>query len=415
MVQRERKTLASAKRLMTKLRGDETWIPCESMYSRRDEAMFDTEKLYNGLALKVTVPRSNGVAARSLVNHKTNDASLSGSSKSSSSGMELGSASETITETHEDSVMEVTNGARNANTNGTVPPGEPLGNRLKEMGGKEANDTSETDTVDGNVAVGDPSEGMPEVPAATTQALDGEIRDRVNGTISISGKRPSEVYVQQDKGEATVKGQNLDGDAAPSPIRNDRSIRHGPKPEITAESDPTNLVESLDAEEPGEEEAMDGIEETDAVKPEPRRMRTRAQAQAASEPTASSRTESPDSVPREVHPLFKIPELATPDKEFGLPPDEADETRRLLTMYVQKQEEVCRGAEKLYEGLLRADRQRSTILKWCNAEGHVGEMSDGEDWYDKEEWGLEEDLEKGHNDEEGDNNANQGRKPRRRA
>jgi len=29
-------------------------------------------------------------------------------------------------------------------------------------------------------------------------------------------------------------------------------------------------------------------------------------------------------------------------------------------------------------------------------------MSDGEDWYDKEEWGLEEDLKKGQDEEEED-------------
>jgi hypothetical protein len=27
-------------------------------------------------------------------------------------------------------------------------------------------------------------------------------------------------------------------------------------------------------------------------------------------------------------------------------------------------------------------------------------MSDGEDWYDKEEWGLEEDLKKGQDEDE---------------
>jgi hypothetical protein len=44
-------------------------------------------------------------------------------------------------------------------------------------------------------------------------------------------------------------------------------------------------------------------------------------------------------------------------------------------------------------------------MKWAKAEGHVGlnrDMSDGEDWYDKEEWGLEEDLKKGQDEEEED-------------
>lgn len=415
MVQRERKTLASAKRMMTKLRGDETWIPCDLMYSRKDETMFDTGKVYNGLASKITVPRTNRVAARSLVNGTTNDPSLPGSSESSSSGTELGSAGETITGTHKDSAMEVTNGVRIANTNGTVRPEGALGMRLEEVGDQKANDTSEMKTMNDNVPGEASSEGIPEVLEAATQALDGETRHTVDSAMSITGIRRSEVYVQPDTGDSMVKGEELNGNATLSPTPNDRSTGHGPEPETAAEGDSKDNVENLNVEEPEGEEAMDDIEEADAIKPEPRRMRTRAQAQAASEPTTSSRTESPDSVPPQIHPLFKIPELATPDKDFGLPLNEADETRRLLTMYVQKQEEVCRGAAKLYEGLLRADRQRSTILKWCKAEGHVGEMSDGEDWYDKEEWDLEEDLEKGHNDEEGDNNTNQGRKPRRRA
>ena len=55
---------------------------------------------------------------------------------------------------------------------------------------------------------------------------------------------------------------------------------------------------------------------------------------------------------------------------------------------------------------------RKTVFKWCKAEGHVGEMSDGEDWYDKEEWGLDEDLRKGHEDEEEDA-PTQGKKTRK--
>lgn len=81
---------------------------------------------------------------------------------------------------------------------------------------------------------------------------------------------------------------------------------------------------------------------------------------------------------------------------------------------MQKQEEVCRGAERLYEGLLKADRQRMTVFKWCKAEGHVGEMSDGEDWYDREEWGLDEEgLRKGHNDDD-DEGVAPGKKTRGR-
>ncbi|KAK7756393.1 hypothetical protein SLS62_001619 [Diatrype stigma] len=104
-----------------------------------------------------------------------------------------------------------------------------------------------------------------------------------------------------------------------------------------------------------------------------------------------------------IHPLFLAPRSAHPERDLGLPGDEAEDIRRLLQLYVQKQEEVCRGAKKLYEGLLQADRMRKTVLQWSKYEAHVGpnrDMSDGEDWYDKEEWGLEEDLRKGQDEEE---------------
>ncbi|KAL1898211.1 hypothetical protein Sste5346_003617 [Sporothrix stenoceras] len=106
-----------------------------------------------------------------------------------------------------------------------------------------------------------------------------------------------------------------------------------------------------------------------------------------------------------IHPLFLAPRSAHPEPNLGLPEAEAEDVRRLLQLWVQKQEEVSRGTKKLHEGLLRADRLRHTVLRWAKAEAHSGpnrDMSDGEDWYDQEEWGLDEDLKKGHDEEEED-------------
>ncbi|KIH92579.1 hypothetical protein SPBR_02338 [Sporothrix brasiliensis 5110] len=120
-----------------------------------------------------------------------------------------------------------------------------------------------------------------------------------------------------------------------------------------------------------------------------------------------------------IHPLFLAPRSARPEPNLGLPEAEAEDVRRLLQLWVQKQEEVSRGTKKLHEGLLRADRLRHTVLRWAKAEAHSGpnrDMSDGEDWYDQEEWGLEEDLKKGHDEEEEDqqlpNKKTRNRKPR---
>lgn len=128
----------------------------------------------------------------------------------------------------------------------------------------------------------------------------------------------------------------------------------------------------------------------------------RAQAFPPASPDSPNLTTSP-STPQ-VHPFFLAPEGAMPSRSYGLPPMEADDTRRLLYAYCQRQEEVVRGVQRLYHGLLRAKRMRDTVWEWCNAEGHIGEMSDGEDWVDEGAWGLAEgELKKGEDEiEEGD-------------
>lgn len=117
-----------------------------------------------------------------------------------------------------------------------------------------------------------------------------------------------------------------------------------------------------------------------------------------------------------IHPMFIPPPNAALDRNLGLPDNEAEDMRKLLSLYVQKQEEVCRGAAKLHLGLLRAQRLRKDVLHWSKAEAHSGpnrDMSDGEDWYDKEEWGLTEDLKKGQDEEEEDTTTT-GKKTRNR-
>ncbi|KAH6724782.1 RXT2-like protein [Leptodontidium sp. MPI-SDFR-AT-0119] len=189
-------------------------------------------------------------------------------------------------------------------------------------------------------------------------------------------------------------------------------------------SDGATSGDVMDVDEPAKDQALGShedqaqpTEEVDMVdgelgedqdgNPTPHRMRTRAQAQAASDNnTTRTRSTTPDSASEMfIHPFFLAPASSRPDRNVGLPLPEADETRRLLQLYIQKQEEVCRGAQKVYDGLLKADRYRKLVMKWAKAEGHVGtnrDMSDGEDWYDKEEWGLDEDLKKGQDEEEED-------------
>lgn len=129
-------------------------------------------------------------------------------------------------------------------------------------------------------------------------------------------------------------------------------------------------------------------------------MTTRARARSPAE--RSDRTPSPSpsdsaSAPT-VNPWFVVPSSSLADRDLGLPAKEADETRTLLLMYVQKQEQVVRSLDALYMGLQKTDRLRDFVYRTCKAEAHltpdgkgnmVTEMSDGEDWYDIQDWGLQ--------------------------
>ncbi|KAI6913857.1 hypothetical protein KC348_g12375, partial [Hortaea werneckii] len=97
------------------------------------------------------------------------------------------------------------------------------------------------------------------------------------------------------------------------------------------------------------------------------------------------------------YPLPRPSRLIVFRTALGLPATEAEETRRILLLYIQKQENILRQLEQLFSGLQRAERLRTEYWRACKAEGHmvpdgrggvVTEMSDGEDWYDPVDWGL---------------------------
>lgn len=174
-------------------------------------------------------------------------------------------------------------------------------------------------------------------------------------------------------------------------------------PEVITNGD-SHEINPDEPQENGDQPLFPAVEEADdgsdtASQQTTHRMTTRrgARAQAASDPSPPS---SPSSIVNPIHPLFTFPTDSLPDRDFGLPATEAEDTRLLLLAFVQKQEEIKRAAEDLYLGMLQAERMRQDVFKWSKAEAHVGELSDGEDWYDREEWSLETDLLKGRDEEE---------------
>lgn len=426
MLHREKRSLYAVKNLLTKFRGDDAFIPCGSLNSEFDQQIFDIKPVYGKFAavkLHIHPPESLMVGppdpqrldgSSGLVSGASHDNTSDTVDRLALAGHERDGLKQSFANGDtkvEQEIAEIQRGEYT--TSRAIDATMAENSSPKEDSARMATEGIETrDTAVGTDAT-----------VEEVVALNEEQEDRLNvSPLPLSSQQdaharpPSTVAIGSndvpDEEAATLRSPKDRALPSPESLKDEPSIeniddRHDTLP-TTAIGSTAEEIEAKATEEAEDKEVGDESQ------PVPRRMRTRAQAQAASDKSAShTRTPSPASwVPPVIHPLYLMPESARPGRDFGLPPDEAEDTRRLLMAFVQKQEEVVRGAEKLYEGLLRADRMRQTVFKWCKAEGHVGEMSDGEDWYDKEEWGLDEDLKKGQGDEEEDTTT-QGKKSRK--
>ena len=408
MLHRERKTLWNAKNLLTKLRGDETWIPCGRLNSEIDDVIFDTESVYREIIDGVE-GNSNFPSGQTITNGQHGPATLEFHNSPNKlgdgayEGDENGFQRRPETNSHIHLGQEI---KTNLSESTRVPPKLVL-NKRKDRSGSPGHIDFATS--------GDIIHKMDEAQSPTLKTS-----NRMGGQKDSNG--PIQLSVHNNGQETSSKAHitsehevNLDDSDMNDSLSKEQQVNQVKETSSLMDrlTVPTKEAEATSAGQGPvlieQDESMgdlDGIEEGDGIlHPIPHRMRTRAQAQAASENNSVPRTQSASPMswmPPTIHPLFLMPQSAQPDGDMGLPVAEADEIRRMIMLYVQKQEEVCRGAEKLYINLLKADRMRKTVFKWCKAEGHIGEMSDGEDWYDKEEWGLDEDLRKGDYDEEED-------------
>lgn len=352
-MQKEKATLWKMKRLLTRLSGDHIWVPTALLETPNDISLFgDGRAEYREHLLE----KNRSEDTRS-----------------------------------EDTAM---NGATLAQADDATPE------QAVDNAGTE-NEVAMVDVPTQNGS-GQEAKGSTSVEPAVAEEVATATNGDSNSTELDASKKtavPHKSENEQDSNETDkMEGVVTDGE---------------PQPAATADAeepaeDKSNQFEDPDTTLPDPDvPADDEAEEKDeADAPEPRRMRTRAQAQAASDDNVRSRTRSLSTSSNDsfIHPFFLAPPSAIPDRDIGLPTQEADETRRLLQLFVQKQEEVCRGSERLYEGLLKADRLRSDVMKWAKAEAHTGEngMSDGEDWYDMEEWNLDEELKKGQDEDDED-------------
>lgn len=190
--------------------------------------------------------------------------------------------------------------------------------------------------------------------------------------------------------------------AMEEPTHNLEKNGHEDREQVTSNDQDHNMANGNN-EKPLSDESLDPASPADSNSNQPQhRMTTRARART---PTSPALDDSPDLSPAPssippIHGFFHLPSLALPDRDYGLPTSEAEDTRRLLILFVQKQDQVVREAEQMLERLLKADRMRKDVYQWSKAEAHVGELSDGEDWYDKDDYNLEIDLVKGKEEEE---------------
>lgn len=466
MVHRERKTLWSVKHLLTTLRGDDTWIPCGTLDDPDvDEAIFGTAFLYNRSTSiasrggnnvlesgdgKGSTHTQNGPTielephASRDIHHASNEMFQKEFEAVPQIEVDQIVMDDFVTPANHDIFQEefeaiprieadqivladfTAPDTMNVNTKKTLrePTGTGRGDgdvsKTQDIGhtpseGDTATSGLQMENITANKKLLDAAEepgdaaNMNPVTASETSHQD-QISDLVEKDVLPPPAEPSK--------EPTIIKDPTDDQPRPDPLPQERktvSNAHETKADkpitTTANSDPPPKPE-----DPRNPTLTRSTSHSSTSHPPPHRMLTRAQA-AASTPASPHPTPTPTrspSPPPYIHPLYIPPASSHRSRDLGLPQTEAEETRRICTLWVQKQEEIVRGAERLYEGLLKADRMRKSVWKWCKAEGHVGEMSDGEDWYDREEWGLEGELRKGNLEEEEEVGETRGKKGRGR-
>jgi hypothetical protein len=272
-------------------------------------------------------------------------------------------------------------------------------------------------------------------PEQDLHMQDAEHTEELDTKAHLDVKRGSEGPA--DKTEEEPENIQIDG-AVPSNAVHEPNGVHPPE---TGKNEDVQHVEdrpdeTMDTEEnqaavAPEENAVS--EPDDATPPPPTRRITRAlAANNNSNPHSTAATPSFSPTPTlassstssllQIDPIFLLPPSVHASNGasalYALPAEEAAETRRLLATYIQKQEESVRGYESVLAKLLKAQRLRDEVLEMCKAEGHVREMSDGEDWIDYEQWGLQPgELRKGRDEDEDavEENTIGGRKGKRRA
>lgn len=363
MLIKEQEALWQLKKLSNEFRGDQTWVPCDVMQTEHD-----------ALFLEQGMPGTPGVL------------SVAGTTHDTLPDTDVGEDTE---------VLPLSNGAEVPQSMADAPgEGEIVSNPEVEMDSdihdkdEKAEDIPETNGIKAEIDLDEQQLATKEPTDATiTNTASEPAQNGATDTTETAQIAPANPVPPQDTQPDT------EDTTMPDPLPQgpeDNAQQHK-----TAITDPTNSATTT-------------APPASPDFPHPMTTRTRARApllpSTTSTPTSlapSPSMLSPHLQPTSIHPLFIPPLSCLPSRNLGLPAPEADDTRRLLYAYVQRQEEVVRGVERLWLGLLKAKRLRDSVAEWADAEGHVGELSDGEDWVDTAAWGLADgELGKGEEAEE---------------
>jgi len=367
-IREERNNLWRAKSLYRYFTGDETWIPCERVEAESDWELFEPNPRLTG---RLHTGESPSKRRRLQLNgHVDRDVQIA-------------------------DAFDGHGGAEDV-LNGTL---NDLQDKAAENG-TEAENTDLAEDQTGDVSMTEADDARPDLVRPP----------QTNG-----------VHKQEDTETETKLPDIL--------AQQDTAFTHPHEPAAHDETDtaldqPTSTGPNHHDEnaEDGDNEEDEDAETASTPPPPPRRItralaaeaETASTAQVASPPPTSPTLSSHSPSTFEPHPLFLLPAQLTtahaPHHAYpmlslslahsGLPPEELLETRKLLSLYIQKSEETIRGLENILGKLIKAKRRRDKLWAWCVAEGHVGEMSDGEDWIDERSWGLQTgDLKKGRDED----------------
>ncbi|KAF2484331.1 RXT2-like protein [Neohortaea acidophila] len=270
--------------------------------------------------------------------------------------------------------------------------------------GVESDAAIELESAAPSLAIGqDASEVAPSVDeAAAAPVANGTAPDHMNGIETTDMAVQQAVAEKSGDLKDTKAAENeRDGTNTSAPNGEDATTTQDQATTDTKDTngEPLTSVENTTADaEAASEVTSNSGKETNGTNQPQHAMTTRARARSPIASPSQSPSPSDSASAAQIHPWFQTPASALPDRDLGLPAPEAEESRRLLLLYVQKQENIVRMLDTLYAGLQRADRTRKAVLQACKAEGHmkddgkgnwVTEMSDGEDWVDPADWGIE--------------------------